>query len=54
MVSKRTQQMTSFIVMDVLERACELESRGVDVVTWRWASLILTHPIALKMPAARH
>jgi aspartate/methionine/tyrosine aminotransferase len=32
MVSKRTKQMTSFIVMDVLERACELESRGVDVV----------------------
>ncbi len=31
-VSKRTEQMTSFIVMDVLERACELESKGIDIV----------------------
>lgn len=32
MVAKRADEMTSFIVMDVLEKACELESRGVDVV----------------------
>lgn len=32
MVSKRTAQMTSFIVMDVLERAGELESKGIDIV----------------------
>lgn len=32
MVSKRTEQMTSFIVMDVLERACELENSGIDVI----------------------
>ncbi len=32
MVSKRTAQMTSFIVMDVLERACELESKAIDIV----------------------
>ncbi len=32
MVSKRTEQMTSFIVMDVLERACELESQGIGIV----------------------
>lgn len=32
MVSKRTEQMTSFIVMDVLERACELENKGIDIV----------------------
>jgi (5-formylfuran-3-yl)methyl phosphate transaminase len=31
-VSKRTEEMTSFIVMDVLEKACELEGRGVDIV----------------------
>jgi (5-formylfuran-3-yl)methyl phosphate transaminase len=31
-VSKRTEEMTSFIVMDVLEKACELECRGIDVV----------------------
>lgn len=32
MVSKRTQEMTSFIVMDVLEKACEMECRGIDIV----------------------
>jgi aspartate/methionine/tyrosine aminotransferase len=32
MVSKRTEKMTSFIVMDVLEKACELECRGIDIV----------------------
>ena len=32
MVSKRTEEMTSFIVMDVLEKACEMECRGVDIV----------------------
>jgi aspartate/methionine/tyrosine aminotransferase len=31
-VSKRTEEMTSFIVMDVLEKACELECRGIDIV----------------------
>lgn len=32
MVSKRTECITSFIVMDVMERACELECRDVDVI----------------------
>jgi aspartate/methionine/tyrosine aminotransferase len=32
MASKRTAEMTSFIVMDVLERACELECRGTHVI----------------------
>jgi aspartate/methionine/tyrosine aminotransferase len=31
-VSKRTEEITSFIVMDVLEKACEMECRGVDIV----------------------
>ncbi len=31
-VSKRTREMTSFIVMDVLEKACEMECRGADIV----------------------
>jgi aspartate/methionine/tyrosine aminotransferase len=31
-VSKRTEEMTSFIVMDVLEKACEMECRGIDIV----------------------
>ncbi len=31
-VSQRTREMTSFIVMDVLEKACEMECRGADIV----------------------
>lgn len=32
MISRRTNEMTSFIVMDVLEKANDMASRGVDVV----------------------
>ncbi|MGD9308326.1 MAG: pyridoxal phosphate-dependent aminotransferase [Desulfosarcina sp.] len=32
MASRRTEEMTSFIVMDVLERACELECEGKDII----------------------
>jgi aspartate/methionine/tyrosine aminotransferase len=32
MVAKRTESITSFIVMDVLEKAHELERRGIDIV----------------------
>ncbi len=32
MASKRTEEMTSFIVMDVLERACALECEGKNIV----------------------
>ena len=32
MVAKRTENITSFIVMDVLEKAHELEREGVNVV----------------------
>ncbi len=32
MISKRTEQMTSFIVMDVLERAQELERKGAHII----------------------
>lgn len=32
MASKRTEEMTSFIVMDVLERACVLECQGKNIV----------------------
>jgi aspartate/methionine/tyrosine aminotransferase len=31
-VSKRTAEMTSFIVMDVLEKASEMECRGINIV----------------------
>ena len=32
MISKRTQEMTPFIVMDVLEKAHEMERRGIHVI----------------------
>ena len=32
MASKRTEQMSSFIVMDVLEKACEMECLGKEIV----------------------
>jgi len=32
MVSKRTREMTSFIVMDVLEKACEMEKQGEHII----------------------
>ncbi len=32
MASKRTEEMTSFIVMDVLEKAHEMERVGIDVI----------------------
>ncbi len=32
MISKRTEEMTPFIAMDVLEKAHEMERRGIDVI----------------------
>ena len=32
MVAKRAHEMTSFIVMDVLDKACELECHGIDII----------------------
>ncbi|RJQ73023.1 MAG: pyridoxal phosphate-dependent aminotransferase [Desulfobacteraceae bacterium] len=32
MAASRAERMTSFIVMDVLEKACEMEARGIDIV----------------------
>jgi len=32
MISKRTEEMTSFIAMDVLEKAHEMERRGISVI----------------------
>jgi len=32
MVSKRVKEISSFIVMDVLEKACEMDSQGKDII----------------------
>ena len=44
MVSKKTQELTSFIVMDVLEKAKEMERRGVHVNHLEVGSRISMHP----------
>ena len=43
MESSRTREMTSFIVMDVLERAQELEREGAISSIWRSVNPILMH-----------
>ncbi len=32
LISKRTREMSSFIVMDVLEKAHEMERQGIDII----------------------
>ncbi len=32
MISRRAEEMTPFLVMDVLERAHAMENQGIDVV----------------------
>ena len=32
MISKRAESITPFIVMEVLERAREMEARGIDII----------------------
>ncbi len=50
MASKRTEEMTSFIVMDVLERANEMERQGYEIIPLNIgnpAALLATHMIML-------
>ncbi len=51
--SKRTREMTSFIVMDVLERACELERRGKDVIHLEVGEPDFDTPACVKAAACR-
>jgi (5-formylfuran-3-yl)methyl phosphate transaminase len=53
MVSKRTQEMTSFIVMDVLEKACELECRGTHIVHLEVGEPDFDAPACVKEAAIR-
>ncbi len=53
MVSKRTQQMTSFIVMDVLERANEMEREGTHIVHLEVGEPDFDTPACVKEAACR-
>jgi aspartate/methionine/tyrosine aminotransferase len=53
MVSKRTQELTSFIVMDVLEKAKEMERRGVPVIHLEVGEPDFDAPPCVKAAACR-
>ena len=53
MISKRTQEMTSFIVMDVLERANEMEREGIDIVHLEVGEPDFDTPVCVKNAACR-
>ena len=53
MISKRTEEMTSFIVMDVLERANEMERAGVDIIHLEVGEPDFDTPDCVKAAACR-
>jgi aspartate/methionine/tyrosine aminotransferase len=53
MVSKRAHDMTSFIVMDVLERACELECQGRHIIHLEVGEPDFDTPACIKAAACK-
>ncbi|NNL76818.1 MAG: pyridoxal phosphate-dependent aminotransferase [Desulfobacterales bacterium] len=53
MISKRTKEMTSFIVMDVLERANEMERKGIHIVHLEVGEPDFDTPACVKDAACR-
>lgn len=53
MASRRTEEMTSFIVMDVLERACALECEGKHIVHLEVGEPDFDTPECVKAAACR-
>ncbi len=53
MISKRTAEMTSFIVMDVLERANEMERQGVHIIHLEVGEPDFDTPACVKEAACR-
>ncbi len=53
MVSKRTQELTSFIAMDVLERANEMERKGTHIVHLEVGEPDFDAPACVKEAACR-
>ena len=53
MVAKRTEDISSFIVMDVLEKACEMEAGGQDVIHLEVGEPDFDTPACIKAAACR-
>jgi len=53
MISRRTEEMTSFIVMDVLERAQELEREGARIVHMEVGEPDFDAPLCVKEAACK-
>jgi aspartate/methionine/tyrosine aminotransferase len=53
MISKRTSEMTSFIVMDVLERANEMERAGIHIIHLEVGEPDFDTPTCVKEAACR-
>ena len=53
MVSKRTQELTSFIVMDVLEKANAMERQGIHIIHLEVGEPDFDAPVCVKEAACR-
>ena len=53
MIAKRTEDITSFIVMDVLEKAHELERQGIDIIHLEVGEPDFDTPACVKDAACR-
>ena len=53
MISRRTENITSFIVMDVLEKAHELEHEGIDVIHLEVGEPDFNTPACVKAAACK-
>lgn len=53
MIAKRTEEITPFLVMDVLERACTMESEGTDVIHLEVGEPDFDTPSCVKEAIAR-
>jgi len=52
-IAKRTEEITPFLVMDVLERACTMESEGTDVIHLEVGEPDFDTPLCVKEAIAR-
>ena len=53
MTTQRTKEMTSFIAMDVLEKACEMEGRGIHVIHLEVGEPDFDTPRCVKIAACK-
>jgi aspartate/methionine/tyrosine aminotransferase len=53
MVSKRVKKISSFIVMDVLEKACEMAGQGKDIIHLEVGEPDFDTPACVKAAACK-